>query len=97
MKKGGRLVALLGSDTVTKTDKGRIFLKEIAAEYDLKAVISLPVNAYYKYGTNFQTCIVCIEKSEKINETNQSKKTKSIIEKDCRSLEECLSFAQIFD
>ncbi|MBA3633883.1 MAG: SAM-dependent DNA methyltransferase [Acidobacteria bacterium] len=93
LKKGGRLVALLGSDTITKTDKGRKFLNEIAAEYDLKAVISLPANAFYKYGTNFQTCIVCIEKNQQSTEVNECKKTKSIIEADCRSLEECLSFA----
>lgn len=97
MKTGGRLVALLGSDTITKTEKGRAFLAEIAAEYDLKAVIALPANAYYKYGTTFQTCIVCIEKNQLATDLYQNKKTKNIIKADCRNLEECLSFANIFD
>lgn len=97
LKKGGRLVALLGSDTVTKTDKGRAFLKEIATEYDLKAVITLPKNAFYKYGTTFSTCIVCIEKTQPITEANPNRKSNSIIEADCRILEECLSFVNIFD
>ena len=48
LKEGGRLVVLLGSDTVTKTAKGRKFLSEIAAEYDLKAIITLPKNLLYK-------------------------------------------------
>ncbi len=97
LKKGGRLVALLGSDTITKTDKGRTFLKEIATEYDLKAVITLPKNAFYKYGTTFSTCIVCIEKPQPITEANPSRKSNSVIEADCRILEECLSFVNIFD
>ncbi len=97
LKKGGRLVALLGSDTITKTDKGRTFLKEIATEYDLKAVITLPKNAFYKYGTTFSTCIICIEKTQPITEANPSRKSNSIVEADCRILEECLSFVNIFD
>ena len=64
LKEGGGLVALPGADTITKTIKGRIFLSEISANYDLKATITLPENAFYKYGTNFQTCIVCIKKTE---------------------------------
>ncbi len=97
LKKGGRLVALLGSDTAIKTAKGRKFLNEIADEYDLRAVISLPANAFYKYGTNFKTCIVCIEKNQPKTEAKECKKTKSIIKADCRSLEECLSLTNIFD
>ncbi len=53
INKNGRLVALLGSDALTKTDKGRKFLSEIGAEYDLKAVLTLPLNAFYKYGTSY--------------------------------------------
>ncbi len=60
LKNGGRLVALLGSDTLTKTDIGRGFLSELATEYELKAVINLPKNAFYKYGTTVQTSIICI-------------------------------------
>ncbi len=42
LKNGGKLVALLGCDALTKTEKGRRFLSDIAAEHDLKAVINLP-------------------------------------------------------
>ena len=95
LKTGGRLVTLLGNDSITKSNKGRRFLNEIAADYDLRAVITLPKNAYYKYGTNFQTCIVCIKKSEKkIGDTKTSRNT---LEANCRNLEECLSFADVFD
>ena len=95
LKTGGRLVALLGNDSVTKSDKGPRFLSEIAADYDLRAVITLPKSAYYKYGTNFQTCIVCIKKPEK--KIGYTKANKNTLEATCRNLEECLSFTDVFD
>lgn len=97
LKEGGRLVALLGSDTVTKTAKGRIFLSEITDEYDLKAVITLPKNAFYKYGTNFQTCIVCIKKPEILTDEKKIRQSQNVLEANCRTLEECLAFTNIFD
>ncbi len=51
LKPGGRLVALLGTESATKTDKARIFWNEIAQEFDLRAIIHLPKNAFYKYGS----------------------------------------------
>lgn len=95
LKTGGRLVALLGNDSVTKSDKGRRFLSEIAANYDLRAVITLPKSAYYKYGTNFQTCIVCIKKPEK--KIGDTKADKNTLEANCQNLEECLSYADVFN
>ena len=97
LKEGGRLVALLGGDTITKTTKGRIFLSEIADEYDLKAVITLPKNAFYKYGTNFQTCIVCIKKPEILTDEKRMHKSQNVLEANCRNIEECLGFTDIFD
>ena len=97
LKEGGRLVALLRADALTKSDKGRRFLSEIAAEYDLRAVITLPKKAFYKYGTNFQTCIVYIVKSERTPGEKSIKQRKNILEADCQSLEECLSYVSIFD
>ncbi len=97
LKKGGRLVALMGSDTISKSDKGRRFVGKIAAEFELKAVITLPKNAYYKYGTGFQTCIICIRKPERLVGVNNSTQRQTILEATCRNLEDCLPFINIFD
>lgn len=97
LKKGGRLVALLGSDTLTKTDKGLRFLSEIAAEYDLKAIINLPKNAFYKYGATLPTTIICIKKNEPKMPANRAKSSVSVLEISCRNLEEGLRYAGIFD
>lgn len=97
LKAGGRLVALLGSDTVTKSNKGRHFINEVATDYDLKAIITLPKNAFYKYGTNFQTCIVCIKKPEIPNGEKKNRQSQNVLEANCRTLEECLAFTNIFD
>ncbi len=97
LNKNGRLVALLGSDALLKTDKGRKFLSEIGTEYDLKAVFNLPQNAFYKYGTSFQTAIVCIEKCDPERSESRIEQRKTTLEVNCRSLEECLTFAGVFD
>lgn len=62
LKNSGKLVALLGCDALTKTDKGLRFLSEIAAEHNLKAVINLPKDAFYKYETTLPTSIICVKK-----------------------------------
>ncbi len=95
LNKNGRLIALLGSDALVKTDKGRKFLGEIGTEYDLKAVFTLPQNSFYKYGTNIRTAIVCIEKREPEKSESRIKQRKIALEINCRSLEECLAFAEI--
>ena len=97
LKTGGIIVALLGNDSVTTSGKGRRFLSEIAAGYDLRAVITLPKNAYYKYGTNFQTCIVCIKKPEILTDEKKIRQSQNVLEANCRTLEECLAFTNIFD
>ena len=96
LKPGGRLVALLGSDTVNKSDKGKRFIGEIAADYELKAVITLPKTAYYKYGTSFQTCIVCIKKPDAHAGEKKASQRSDILRANCRNLEECLAFVNIF-
>ncbi len=90
LKTGGKLVALLGTDSATKTDKARKFRNEIVAHYDLRAIIHLPKNAFYKYGTSTGTSIFVISK-------NDSEKRKNVLEVDCKTLEECLKYAVIFD
>lgn len=97
LKTGGRLVALLGSDALTKTDKGLSFLSEIATEYDLKAVINLPKNAFYKYGTTLPTTIICIRKSEPKLPANRAKSLKYVLNTNCRSLEDVLNYTSVFD
>ncbi len=90
LKPGGRLVALLGTESATKTEKARIFWNEIAREFDLCAIIHLPKNAFYKYGTSVGTSIFVIAK-------NDSEKRKNVLEVDCQTLEECLKYADVFD
>lgn len=98
MKKGGRLVALLGCDALTKTDKGLRFLNEIALDYDLKAVINLPKSAFYKYGTTFPTAIICIEKNDtKQSPISRAKYLKDILKADCQNLEDVLNFTSVFN
>ena len=97
LKTGGRLVALMGSDTITESNKGRHFINEIATDYDLRAIINLPKNAYYKYGTSFQTCIVCIKKPEMSTIEKKVVKRQNVLEANCLNLEECLSFMNVFD
>jgi type I restriction-modification system DNA methylase subunit len=97
LKPGGRLVALLGTESATKTDKARIFWNEIAQEFDLRAVIHLPKNAFYKYGTNTATSIFCIGKNEPSQDAKRSEKRGTILEAGCQTLEECLKYADVFD
>jgi type I restriction-modification system DNA methylase subunit len=97
LKPGGRLVALLGTESATKTDKARIFWNDIAQEFDLRAVIHLPKNAFYKYGTNTATSIFCIGKNEPSQDAKRSEKRGTILEAGCQTLEECLKYADVFD
>lgn len=98
LKKGGRLVALLGRDALTKTDKGLRFFNGIALDYDLKAVINLPESAFYKYGTTFPTAIICIEKNDaKQSPVSRAKYLKDIVKADCQNLEDVLSSTSVFD
>ncbi len=91
LKPGGRLVALLGTGALTETDKGRRFLGEIASNNDLSAVINLPKDAFYKYGTSLQTSILCLRKDDP--KTLAKPKNDFVI--NCRSLEEALSLAGV--
>lgn len=98
LNENGRLVALLGSDALLKSGKGCKFLDEIRTEYSLKAVFTLPKTAFYKYGTNFQTVVVCIEKRDLTSGENQFQRVREAsLEINCRSLEECLSFSDVFE
>lgn len=95
LKSGGRLVALLGGPTLTKTDRGINFLKEIEKEYDLRAVINLPGKAYYKYGTSYPTSIICIKKGREVGPLKME--GPKIFGTNCREIEEALEFKDIFD
>lgn len=91
LKIGGRLVALFSSKALMKTKKGRNFLTNISDNYDLRAVINLPRNSYYKYGTTLPMSILCISKRE------LQKSLKEVMIFDCTNLEEILSITGIFD
>ncbi len=97
LKPGGRLVALLGTESATKTDKARFFWNEIAQEFDLRAIIHLPKNAFYKYGTTTATSIFCVVKKESSEATKRGEKRSAVLEAGCRTLEECLKYADVFD
>lgn len=97
LKTNGKLVALMGTESATKTDKGRKFWSEIAAAYEPRAFIHLPKNAFYKYGTSIGTSIVCIVKNEATYTLNRSEKRKSILEITCKTLDECLKYADVFN
>lgn len=73
LQQGGRLVALLGADTCLKTDKGKKFWHRINQEYRIHAFLIVPQNAFYKYGTTFQTVAVIVSKPEINNQQNQFK------------------------
>lgn len=91
LKKGGRLVALFGSEALMKTKKGLKFLTDISETYDLRAVINLPRNSYYKYGTTLPVSILCISKREPQRSLNE------VLIFDCTNLQEILSITGIFD
>ncbi len=91
LKKGGRLVALFGSEALMKTKKGLKFLTDKSDNYDLSAVINLPQNSYYKYGTTLPVSIICISKCEPQKSLNE------VFIFDCTNLEEILSITGIFD
>lgn len=97
LKAGGRLVALLGTESATKTDKARKFWDEITDDYDLRAVINLPKNSFYKYGTSIGTTIFCIGKNKPTGDKNRVEKRKNVLEAGCSTLEECLKFSDVFD
>lgn len=73
LQPGGRLVALLGADTCLKTDKGKKFWHRINREYRVHAFLVVPQNAFYKYGTTFQTVAVIVSKPEINNQLNRLK------------------------
>lgn len=89
LKTGGKFVALFGTDALTKSDKGKRFLSEISDKYDLKALINLPQNAYYKYGTNIRVTMLCLKKAK-----TQKEKTINI---NCSTLEKVLQFTNLFN
>jgi type I restriction-modification system DNA methylase subunit len=92
LQPGGRLVALLGTESCLKTDKGRKFWHRINQEYRVHAFLIVPREVFYKYGTTFQTVAVIVSKPE-INE--QPNKTKpQIVE--LSNLSEMLRFAGDF-
>lgn len=98
LKTGGKLVALLGTESATRTEKARKFWHEIAAEHDVRAIIHLPKNAFYKYGTSVGTSIFCIGKNEPRTESGiAAGNKKTALEVHCKTLEECLKYAGIFD
>ena len=97
LKTGGRLVALLGTESATKTDKARRFWNETSAEYDLRAIIHLPNNAFYKYGTSIRTRIFCIGKNVPQESRGYGEKRKSVLEVRCHTLEECLKYVDVFN
>lgn len=92
LQPGGRLVALLGADACLKTDKGKKFWHRINREYRIHAFLLVPQNAFYKYGTTFQTVAVIISKPEINNQPNQLKP--QIVESG--NLSEMLRFADDF-
>lgn len=97
LREGGKLVALLGRDALTRSDKGLRFLNEIQETYDLKAVINLPQKAYYKYGTSLPTSIICIKKSNPTKLLNKGVSWKDILNINCKNLEEVLHYTNLFD
>lgn len=96
LKAGGRLVALLGTESGTQSDKARRFLSEIASVNDLRAIIHLPKNTFCKYGTSIGTSIICVVKSETPSEANRNEKIKNVLEAECKTLDECLKYTDIF-
>lgn len=86
---GGKFVALFGTQALTKSCKGRQFLRELWDDNDLKALINLPQKAYYKYGTDIGVTILCLRKSKLDKE-----KTINI---NCSTLEEVLQFTNQFN
>lgn len=96
LKAGGRLVALVGTESGTKSGKARSFLSEIAGENNLRAIIHLPKNAFCKYGTSIGTSIICVVKSDTPSEANRNGKIKNVLEAECKTLEECLKYTDIF-
>lgn len=91
LKSGGRLVALFSTDALMKTHKGLKFLSDLSVNFDLKTVIHLPKNAYYKYGTSLPVSIICIVKREPQKPFNE------VLKINCPNLEDILSNAKIFD
>lgn len=97
LKSGGKLVALLGTESGTKTVKARNFWGQIAVENEIKAFIHLPKNAYYKYGTSIATSIVCLRKNITIDKKALIVKRKNHLEVNCKTLEDCLNYTHIFE
>ncbi len=93
---GGRLVCLLGADSCLKTNKGKLFWNRIGREFVVPAFLKVPMKAFYKHGTTFQTCVVIVQKpvKEKIPDRKKADKPQII---EFRSLKEMLQFSQTFD
>lgn len=97
LKRGGKLVALLGTEGGTKTNKSQNFWSEIADENELKAFIHLPKNAFYKYGTNIATSIICLRKGKPAKGENWRDRRTNVLELNCSALENCLDYVSVLD
>lgn len=97
LKRDGKLVALLGTESGTKTEKSQNFWSEIADENELKAFIHLPKNAFYKYGTTTATSIVCLRKGKPTRGERWREKKTNILHVNCAALDECLDYVEVFN
>ena len=91
LKTGGKFVALFGTQALTKSAKGKMFLREISDEFDLKGILNLPQNSYFKYGTNIGVTILCLRKAK------SPKVGKQPVNINCSTLKEVLNFINLFD
>ncbi len=91
LKSGGRFVGLFGTDALIKTQKSLTFLSQLSENFDLKAIIHLPKNAYYKYGTSLPVSIICIAKNETRKPLNE------VLKFNYSNLKDILSITGIFD
>ena len=85
LKNGGRLIGLFGTNALTKTQKGLQFLNHLPENCSLKAIIHLPHNAYYKYGTSLPVSILCIVKD------GTQKPLNEVLKFNCPNLENILT------
>lgn len=97
LKQGGKMVALLGTESGTKTDKAKGFWKRIAVENEIKAFIHLPQQAFYKYGTSIATSIICLRKNEAVDGKFVTERRQNPLEVSCQTLDDGLNYTNIFE
>ncbi len=94
LQDGGRLVAIVGEGMALDKLSFLEWWRKISNQYTVRANIAVPGNVYYKYGTNFGTQLIVIDKTGPTPGGDFTERTKNVIQAKVETLEELVVLAE---